>query len=868
MSMIKNHHRFRLWEAGMVFKVLYLLLGLLSFNSLTANRSLLSVYSVFLTCFGGLYFVYRLLHYGAYIRTKGLGLLVLFLVSYAAAAFASSQYGLTENVQSMIWMVMQFFLLYAYDSRLSREQICKECAVLGGLVVAYTFLFSLLGLGCLVLNYSNVTVVNGVRTTMGYIWHRLWGFYSDPNYGAVLATVSMMLGIFFACGSKKTAVWIFGAVNTLVQLAYVTFSDSRTGLICLLISIFWMSAVLLIRVDPIARIRRIPRAPLAIALALVITVLSFGATRGILWGGNQYLSAVTDPQSPLFFWMDEQKREGYEEEIEEHPGEQVQIEDITVGRGEDSELSEDISNRRFAIWKSALQIVATRPILGVSFRNILPYAKDVLPETYIVNNDHNDFASMHNLYVDVLVSQGALGVLIFVSFVVFVIVSVLRRIFKDKGEGYFLPAMALCVVVPIVVSAFFYSEILFINTGGSVIFWCAMGYLMNLLDKAPEPKDERVGILTFHNARNYGANLQALALQRKLTVMGIDNVIIDYEPKYIEDSFGLVVVDLWRKAERTVKGRLKFFLSTALHLPWRMVREANFRLFGDRHYRLTTRVYYRRQVLAPLMPLEKCHTVLFGSDQIWNSRLSHGLDSNFFGKDFPEDTVKASYAASIGPAQLEEGQQPLMEQYLTCLDHISVREASAARLLQTMTEKPITTVCDPTLLLETEEWEKLCKPINVRGNYICVYVLEINERLISLVNALANKEGLPVVFFDLKNRYGCKAYSRYTADPLEFISYLKNAKYVVTNSFHGTVFSIIFRKQFLCITNHSNPGRAEQLLKDLRLEDRLVHDAADLAVADLPVDYSYAREFIAAERAKAEEYLKKVTAYEQKRLSD
>ena len=862
MSMIKNHHRFRLWEAGIVFKILYLLLGLFSFNSLLANRGFLSGYSMVLAVMGGIYFVYRLLHYGAYIRAKGLALLALFLVSYAAASLANLRYGISENIQSMIWMVMQFFLLYAYDTRLSRKQIRRECSVLGGIVVAYTFLCALAGLVCLVLNYSQVIKLNGATVITGYTWHRLWGFYSDPNYGAVLSAISLMIGLFFAFGAKNPGTWCFAIVNALVQLAYITFSDSRTGLICLLVSIFWMSAVLLIRVNPIAKIRRIPRAPLAIAMAVVITVLTFGATRAILWGGNQYLSAVTDPESPLFFWMDEDKREGYEEEIQEHPNENVEIEDITVGRGEDSELGQDVSNRRFAIWKSALEIVATRPILGVSFRHILPYAKEFLPDTYIVNNDHNDFASMHNLYVDVLVSQGLVGTLIFLSFVIFVVVSVLRRIFKDKGEGYFMPAMVLCIVVPIVVSAFFYSEILFINTGGSVIFWCAMGYLMNLLDKAPEPAADRVGILTFHNARNYGANLQALALQRKLTAMGIDNTIIDYEPKYIEDSFGLVVVDLWKKAERSVKGRLKFFLSTALHLLPRAVKEARFRLFGDRYYRLTTRVYYDKTALAQGMAREKCPTVLFGSDQIWNSRLSHGLDGTFFGISFPEGTRKASYAASIGPARLEDDQQPLMAQYLSSLDHISVREASAAKLLQSMTDTPVEVVCDPTVLLEKEAWEKLCKPINVRGDYIFVYALELNDRLISLASRLAKEKKLPIVFFDLKNRYGCKVYSRYTADPLEFISYLKNARYVVTNSFHGTVFSVLFEKQFLCVPNLSNPGRAEHLLQELSLTHRLSEDPAQLQRMDEPIDYGPVRIKLQAQREHGEAYLKKVICHE------
>ena len=857
MSMIKNHHRFRLWEAGMVFKVLYLLLGLLSFNSLVANRGFLSGYSMVLAVMGGIYFVYRLLHYGAYIRAKGLALLALFLVSYAAASLANLRYGISENIQSMIWMVMQFFLLYAYDTRLSRKQIRRECSVLGGIVVAYTFLCALAGLVCLVLNYSQVIKLNGATVITGYTWHRLWGFYSDPNYGAVLSAISLMIGLFFAFGAKKPGAWCFAIVNALVQLAYITFSDSRTGLICLLVSVFWMSAVLLIRVNPIAKIRRIPRAPLAIAMAVVITVLTFGATRAILWGGNQYLSAVTDPESPLFFWMVEDKQEGYEEEILEHPNEKVEIEDITVGRGEDSELGEDISNRRFAIWKSALEIVATRPILGVSFRHILPYAREFLPQTYIVNNDYNDFASMHNLYIDVIVSQGIVGILIFLSFVIFVVVSVLRRIFKDKGEGYFLPAMVLCIVVPIVVSAFFYSEILFINTGGSVIFWCAMGYLMNLLDKAPEPTEDRVGILTFHNARRHGSNLQALALQRKLTAMGIDNTLIDYEPKYIEDRFGLVVAELWNQSEPTVKGRLGFFRATGAQLLPRAIREARFRLFGDRYYRLTTRVYYDKTSLAQGMAREKCPTVLFGGDRIWDSRICRGLDGTFFGIDFPENTRKAAYAPVIG-TDVPREQQAQMAQFLSSLDHISVREASAEKLLQSMVSTPVEVVCDPTVLLEKEAWEKLCKPINVRGDYICVYARETNEALNAFTARLAKQTGLPIVHFGLKNRFGCKAYCRFTADPLEFIGYIKNARYVVTDSYHCTVFSVLFEKQFLCFPDSTGHCHCTQLLKQLRLQHCLADGQAQPEALFAPTDFTEAHATLAVQRASAEEYLKKV----------
>ena len=143
----------------------------------------------------------------------------------------------------------------------------------------------------------------------------------------------------------------------------------------------------------------------------------------------------------------------------------------------------DVSNRRFSIWGSAIEVFKTKPLTGVSFRNVVPYALENLPETYIVNNNQTNFASMHNLFMDVLVSQGLLGIGLFIAFMILALITVFKKLFKLDRQNYIFYGLVLSIIVPIFVSSFFYSEILYINTSGAVIFWIALGYLMNLSDK-------------------------------------------------------------------------------------------------------------------------------------------------------------------------------------------------------------------------------------------------------------------------------------------------------------------------------------------------------------------------------------------------
>lgn len=479
----------RNFNGGLFFKILYLLLGFLSFNSISANSTFLTVYSYGLTAIGCCYFIYRLFHFNSYKKTKGLLLLSLFLLSYVLSSVLTVKYGVVSNIKAMIWLAVNFFLLYANNLEQSIEDIKREVIIIGWVIIAYTFIVSFLGIGCFVLNYHSYKIVNGIGTITGFLWNRLWGFYSDPNYGAVLAVVSVLLSVFYLFISKKIIVKIFLIINVLVEILYITFSDSRTAQIAMIVAFGWAVIVFANRMKSISKIKPALKSVVVLSLTFLVVASSLLATKGAESLGNQYLLAIHDRDSVFFYWMDPDKKDEILSNEEVQPPENIGSEggvgNQPLGRPIEDMGAEggDISNRRFAIWGSAIEIFKTSPITGVSFRNIIPYTKDRLPETYIVNNDQTAFASMHNMFVDVMVSQGTIGVVLLIAFVCIVLFTIFKKIFRLNAEDYSFCSALLCVIVPIFVSSFFYSEIFYINTAGSVIFWIALGYLISLIEK-------------------------------------------------------------------------------------------------------------------------------------------------------------------------------------------------------------------------------------------------------------------------------------------------------------------------------------------------------------------------------------------------
>lgn len=459
----------KFFENATWFKCIYFLLVLLSFNSLCALRSGMSYFSYAVALLGGFVVLFRLLNFKKYISARGIVWLVLFCGSYFLSALLTRQYGLMENIQAVIWMVVQFFIIYTYDNSAPIEQDKKEIKILGWLFLGYTFIMSAAAIVMLITDYNNYRPAGDTAVISGFLWNRLWGLYTDPNYGAVFSIISMVLSVAFYKASKRP-VRVFFIVNIVFQILYITFSDSRTALVALMVTVFAATFLLLLRAKKLEKHKVPAKAVISVILALVLAVGSAVTIAVVQKTGNEL------------------KVLQYEYNAKHKGDAEDEVPDTIIGRT-DSDINNDVSNRRFAIWQSGLEIFKTSPMTGITFRNYIPYAKEHLPNTYIVHNDSGDFASLHNSFVDVLVSQGALGMGILLCFIVSLLIVFFRRFFKSNDEEYRYNTFLLLMFLPVLVSMMFYSETFYMNTGGAFLFWAFLGYFMHSLNRsAPQPK--------------------------------------------------------------------------------------------------------------------------------------------------------------------------------------------------------------------------------------------------------------------------------------------------------------------------------------------------------------------------------------------
>ena len=350
---------------------------------------------------------------------------------------------------------------------------------------------------------------------------------------------------------------------------------------------------------------------------------------------------------------------------------------------------------------------------------------------------------------------------------------------------------------------------------------------------------KKVGILTFHDAHNYGAVLQAYALKEYIKQLGFNVKIINYHHYEIPDGFAKK-----RKIDFAKVGLHKF--SYFDHC----TRWEKFALFINE---LTDNA---REVYISEKELEKLNIDYWicGSDQIWNTDITHGFNKGFF-LDFNTTGKKISYAVSMGIPSLEEKYEEEFKKAVNSLDCISVREESLKEYVEKFTDKEIKRVIDPTLLLNPEDYDEIIEENPIVGKYLLIYALGPDDRLTKIAQKIAKEKNLEIVELnDCKvSNYFCKQISN--AGPEEFLSLIKNADAVVTNSFHGTIFSILFKRDFYTITRLNRNSRMENILNIVDMRDRLIDNVEDLSKVKNQ-DFEKAFENIQKVRESSIEFLK------------
>lgn len=353
-----------------------------------------------------------------------------------------------------------------------------------------------------------------------------------------------------------------------------------------------------------------------------------------------------------------------------------------------------------------------------------------------------------------------------------------------------------------------------------------------------------IGILTFHKSVNYGSVLQAWALQRMLTLKGFDSEIIDYEPERYgrlynvflkPDSVRSLAINMNRLPVSPILARqnrsFARFRQENLRLSRETYRADNQEEIADRNY----------------------EAVVCGSDQIWNTKAK---DADFvYYLPFPIPGRKAAYAVSLNIGSFEgiENRERYKE-WISDFDYLSCREEDGVDKLRSLLgqEHRVDLALDPTLLHNKVEFARITSPRLIRGKYIFVYYVWFNSSIVSAARRIARKTGLPVYTIEMAK--GSRAYLRLIKNgihpvtrhlaPGDYLSLIKNAAYVVTDSFHGTSFSLVFEKQFVCINDkagendYKNDVRITGILRRLGLQDRFItSEEADGFDLDAPIDY-------------------------------
>ena len=365
----------------------------------------------------------------------------------------------------------------------------------------------------------------------------------------------------------------------------------------------------------------------------------------------------------------------------------------------------------------------------------------------------------------------------------------------------------------------------------------------------------KIGILTFIGVENCGALLQAYALSNVLKNMGNNVELINL----ISDN------EMERKSKRNLKN--KAFLARKVYYMFYSKSIKRRKKLFDNFRKEHLAIYPKERKIRENELEEVCkeyECIICGSDQIWSQdpKLYDRSDAYFINFEFKGKRI--SYAASFGDnLDYAEKNKEQIIPYIKKFNSVSVREAEAKEFLKK--NNIYSEVCvDPTLLIDKSEWEKLAILPNEKEDYILYFSVNSRKYSINIAKELAKKTGIKVIELNPHPKSWNSGFiKKYGIGPREFLGYLMNAKYIVTNSFHGTVFSILFNKPFLAAFDEKDgeiikENRKYTLIEKVELQNCIMTESRviDLSKID-DLSWNKVNDKIESLKKESIDYLKK-----------
>ena len=372
-----------------------------------------------------------------------------------------------------------------------------------------------------------------------------------------------------------------------------------------------------------------------------------------------------------------------------------------------------------------------------------------------------------------------------------------------------------------------------------------------------------IGLVSCHEVYNYGSQLMSYALQMEMDKLNIESEHINYLPRRDLHYICSLPLKLMNKQLREDKFRAA---------EEKRLRESSKSTLGLYNSKITAYDEFLRKYMRISEPYigysmlrkatNKYQCIVLGSDQVWGPM---NLEGDFKNLMFvPDEIPKIAYGASFGVNMIPANQRIRTKHYLNRIEHISVRELQGCKIVKTLTGRQVPVVLDPTLLFNIEQWSKIENNRYVpKKDYIFVYFLGKKTSARQAVLELKRETGLMVAAIDMypnKNLSYVDVAVDHAA-PDDFIGLIRNAKMVCTDSFHGTVFSVLSGKSFATFlrdnidSSTSANSRVESLLSQLGLEDRITDGTNICSILNKQIQYNTAYQKLSTLRAESENYL-------------
>ena len=433
----------------LIFKIMFIIYVILSSNNLTYGKNVISYVMWPMILLGCILLLYRIFNWKRYIKMPLLPIFVCFAGSFLLSMLINYQYEFKQNIITLLFLCFYFFLLYTHDEECTAKDILKEFRIVACDFVLYTTVGTAISLGMFFKGYGHVEVLeNGYEVVSGFVWGRLFGVFLEPNPAAVMAIISIFFLIYFIRSEKKVIVTTLGLVDIIIHTLFIAFADSRTAKVC-----FFVAGVLYVLMEAFKNKEKFATYKKKIIIVILAVIIGIGT--------NVILVEITN----CYNYLVSRNEEANNQEVERN-----------------YDLEADPSNRRFDIWKSGLEIFNENKIFGTSYYGIQLYAKENLPDTYIINNTQTNFRNLHNEFLNILVSQGCIG-LVIVLVLIFSYLRILKRKYEFVDKKYIdvTNTLLINIIIIAISSMFVAAGMFYYNIPSSNLFWMLLGYSVALM---------------------------------------------------------------------------------------------------------------------------------------------------------------------------------------------------------------------------------------------------------------------------------------------------------------------------------------------------------------------------------------------------